>query len=380
MTVVFEGEVLRGRRIAPGTVVVDDGVIAAEGTAGTRRVLPPGWVVSAGFVDLQVNGFDGAQVGEDADEIARVAAGLPRTGVTAFCPTVVSRSDAGYGRAARALRDAPVAPAAARMLAPHLEGPFLSPLRVGAHDPTALRTPVPEDVERMLEVFRPAILTIAPEIPGALAAIRRASRRCIVSVGHTEADAAMGREAIAAGARLMTHAMNAMRGLESRSPSALAAFLAHPKVAVSVIGDGVHLAPEIAVTIARAAARRLVLVSDATAASGGPPGRYRLGRLPVISDGERVMAGAVLAGSARGLDHGPRTLVEGGLDRAAALAAATETPRRLLGLPAGLAIGGPADVVVLDEGLVPRLTLVDGRVAHADLDLPFDVPGLGRQI
>ena len=382
MTLVLTGTVLHGRRLAPGAVTVTDGRVAAgEGPTGARRVLPEGWIVAAGFVDVQVNGFGGAQVGEDPDEITIVAEGLPRAGVTAFCPTLVSRSDAGYGRAARALRDARVARGAARMLGPHLEGPFLAPGRPGAHDPTALRRPVPEDVDRMLDVFAPTILTIAPEVPGALDAVRRAARRCVVSVGHTEADAGQGRAAIAAGARMITHAMNAMRGIESRAPSALAAFLAHPRVAVSLIGDGVHVAPEVATVIARAAGRRLVLVSDASAAAGAAPGRYRLGRLPVESDGERVtVGGGVLAGSAHGIDRGPATLVAGGLGTAEALAAATAAPRTLLRLPPGLAPGGAADLVVLDDVLVPRLTLVGGVVAFADPDLPFDVPPTGSAV
>jgi len=380
VSLTLEGDVLRGRRITPGAVTVTDGVVADDGPPGAVRVLPEGWIVAAGFVDLQVNGYGGAQVGEDPDEIARVAEGLPRAGVTAFCPTLISRSDAGYGRAARALRDAPVSPAAARMLPPHLEGPFLTPTRAGAHDPTMLRRAVPEDVDRMLDVFRPAVLTLAPELPGGLDAVRRARRRCVVAVGHTEADAAQGREAIAAGARLLTHAMNAMRGIESRAPSALVAFLADNRAHVSLIGDGVHVAPEVAAVIARATGRRLVLVSDAVAAAGAPPGRYRLGRLPVDSDGERVLAGDVLAGSASAIDRGPATLVAAGIDVASALAAATEAPRRLLGLPAGLAPGGPGDVVVLDADLVPRLTLVGGVVAHADHDLPFDVPPTGKPV
>lgn len=380
MALELVGMVLSGRRLVPGAVAVSDGRVVAAAAAG-RRVLPEGWIVAPGFVDLQVNGYGGAQVGEDADEIAKVAAGLPRAGVTAFCPTLVSRSDAGYGRAARALRDAPVTAGAARMLGPHLEGPFLSPARPGAHDPTALRRPVPEDVDRILDVFAPAVLTVAPEVPGALEAVRRAARRCVVSVGHTDADAEQGRAAIAAGARLITHAMNAMRGLESRVPSALAAFLAHPRVGISLIGDGVHVSPEVAMVIARAAGRRLVLVSDSSAAAGAPPGRYKLGRLPVESDGERVtVAGGVLAGSAMGLDRGPAVLTVAGLDEASALAAATAAPRRLLGLPPGLATGGDADLVVLDEGLVPRLTLVGGVVAFADPDLPFDVPPVGREV
>lgn len=380
MSLTLEGAVLSGRRIAAGTVAVADGLVRAPEGRGGRRALPEGWIVAAGFVDLQVNGFDGAQVGDDPEQIARVAAGLPRAGVTAFCPTVVSRSDAAYGRAARALRATPAETGSARMLGPHLEGPFLAPSRAGAHDPAALRDPVPADVDTLLGAFAPALLTLAPERPGGLAAVRRASRRCLVAVGHTEADAAAGRAAIAAGARLLTHALNAMRGIESRAPSALVAFLADAGARVSLIADGVHVAPEVAVVIARAAGRRLVLVSDAAAPAGAAPGPYRLGRLAVVSDGERVTAGGVLAGSAAGLDRGPVTLTSAGLDRAGALAAATEAPRRLLGLPPGLAVGSPADLVVLDPGLVPRLTLVGGVVAHVDPSLPFDVPPPGRRV
>jgi N-acetylglucosamine-6-phosphate deacetylase len=105
-----------------------------------------------------------------------------------------------------------------------------------------------------------------------------------------------------------------------------------------------------------------------------PPGRYRLGARRVRSDGVRATSGGRLAGAVAGLDAGPRRLVRAGIPVAAALAAATAAPRRLLRLPPGLAPGGPADLVVLDDGLVPRLTLVGGRVGWADPGLPFD-PG-----
>ena len=198
----------------------------------------------------------------------------------------------------------------------------------------------------------------------------------MAAVGHTEADAETGRRAIAAGARLITHALNAMRGIESRAPSALTAFVLDPRVRVSLIADGVHVAPEVAAVLARAAGRRLVLVSDATAAAGAPPGRYRLGGREIVSDGATARIGGRLAGSAAGLDAGPRTLAAAGIPRGVALAAAVDAPRRVLRLPPGLAPGGPADLVVLDEGLVPRLTLVGGRVAHADPGLPADLRGL----
>lgn len=380
MALRLEGPVLRGRAIGAGAVTVAGGRIAAGGRA-TARVLPPGWAVCPGFVDLQVNGFGGAEVGDDPAAVAAVAAALPASGVTAFCPTLVSRPDDGYRRAAAALAAAPVAAHAARILAPHLEGPFLSPERPGVHDPDALRAPDPGAVDALLSAFAPAIVTLAPELPGGLAAVRRIARSgAVAAVGHTEADAALGRETIDAGARMLTHAMNAMRGIESRAPSALVAFLADRRPSVGLIGDGVHVDPAVAVILARAAGRRLVLVSDAVSAAGAPPGAYPLASRTVVSDGVCALWQGRLAGSAAGLDRGPATLAAARLARPAALAAACEAPRRLLGLPTALAPGAPADLVVVDEGLAPRLTLVGGRVAFAAADLPFDVPEPGEPV
>jgi N-acetylglucosamine-6-phosphate deacetylase len=296
---------------------------------------------------------------------------LPRHGVTAFCPTLVSRPPGGYRRAAAALRDPAAAPGAARVLGAHLEGPFLAPSRAGAHDPAALRDPDPGELDELLRLFHPAIVTLAPERPGALDVIRRiVAAGAVAAIGHTEADAATGREALAAGARLATHALNAMRGIESRAPSALAAFLADPRPHVSLICDGVHVAPEVAAVIARAAGPRLVLVSDAVAAAGRPPGAYALGGREIVSDGLRVVGrDGRLAGSAAALDRGPATLVAGGVERADAIAAAALAPRALLGLA-----DAPGDLVALDPDLRPRLTLIGGRVAYAAEDLPFDVP------
>ncbi len=178
----------------------------------------------------------------------------------------------------------------------------------------------------------------------------------------------------------MTHALNAMRGIESRAPSALVAFLASGRAHLSLIADGVHVAPGVAAVLARACGRRLVLVSDAVAAAASPPGDYRLGSRRVVSDGRRVLWEGRLAGSALGIEHGPATLVAAGIRRSAAIAAATEAPRRLLGLPAGLAPGHPADLVVLDADLVPRLTVIGGRVAYVSPELPFAVPETGAPL
>ncbi|MGE0026227.1 MAG: N-acetylglucosamine-6-phosphate deacetylase [Thermoleophilia bacterium] len=349
-----------------------DGVVA-DVPGRAVRDLPDGWIVAPGFVDVQVNGFAGAEVGSDPDALAAIAAALPRAGVTAFCPTLVSRSDAAYRRAAAALARARVPDAAARPLGVHLEGPFLNPARHGAHDPGALRGPDPAVLDGLLAAFRPAIVTLAPEMPGGPDAVARiADAGVVAAVGHTEAGVATARAAIDAGARLLTHALNAMPGLHAREPGPLGAFLADRRAHVSLIADGVHLDDASTFICTRGAGARLVLISDAVAAAGMPPGRYRLGARTVTSDGTRATSRGRLAGAVAGLDAGPRTLVRAGIPAAVALAAATVAPRRLLGLPPGLAPGGPADLVVLDEGLVPRLTLVGGVVAWADPGLPFD--------
>ena len=338
--------------------------------------LPEGWTLAPGLVDLQVNGFAGAEVGDDPDQLAAVARGLARAGVVAFCPTLVSRSPAAYRRAAAALTAAPWPADGARPLGAHLEGPFLAPTRAGAHDPAQLRAPAPEALDALLAAFRPALVTLAPELPGALAAVRRLARAGVVpACGHTDADHATGVAAIRAGARLLTHAFNAMGGIAAREPSALVAFLGHRRAGIGLIGDGVHVAPEVAALVARLAGPRLVLVSDATAAAGAPPGEYRLAGLRIRSDGARATAGGRLAGGAAPLWHGLRTLTEAGVPRAAALRAASEAPLRLLGRTPD-----PGDLVVLDPALRPRLTAIGGRVAWADESLPFAAPEPGAPL
>ncbi|MDX6645941.1 MAG: N-acetylglucosamine-6-phosphate deacetylase, partial [Miltoncostaeaceae bacterium] len=323
----LSGLVLRGERLVPGSVRVRDGAFDTAGRgAASLRALPEGWALLPGMVDVQVNGFAGAEVGEDPDQLAAVAGALPAAGVSAFCPTLVSRSRAGYARAEAAFRAVRWPVAGARPLGVHLEGPFLARTRAGAHHEGRLRDPDPTAVDDLAARFRPRIVTLAPELPGALDAIRRLARRGVsVACGHTEAGHEQGRAAIGAGARLLTHALNAMRGIESRQPSALVAFLGDRRTHVSLIGDGAHVAPAVAALVARLAGPRLVLVSDATAACGAPPGRYPLGERVVRWDGVRALAGegdGVLAGGVAPLWRGVRTLVEAGIPVGAALTAA----------------------------------------------------------
>lgn len=370
------GPVLTGWGIHDATLHIRDGAISAQSGRGARRLrLPDGWVAAAGFWDLQVNGFAGAEIADDPTEIARVAAALPAHGVTGFCPTLISRSQAGYRRARAALVATRWPPGSARNLGVHLEGPFLSPARPGAHPLRALAPPTPDGLDRLLDGFRPRIVTLAPELVGGLAAIAQLRRAGVIAaVGHTDADAATCAQAIAHGARLLIHAFNAMPGLTARAPGPVGAFLAAPGTHIAVIADGVHVAAPTLAMLARAAGRRLIIVSDAVAAAGAPPGRYALAGRRIVSDSRVVhdQAGH-LAGSACSLADGPPSLCGVGRSQAAALAAAVTAPRRLLGARDALTGGSPADLVILDSRLRPRATLIDGVVVwqdpHGELDL-----------
>jgi N-acetylglucosamine-6-phosphate deacetylase len=282
-------------------------------------------------------------------------------------PTLVSRPLDDYATCAEAL-DATHWPAGgARCLGVHLEGPFLAPSRHGAHDPSALLVPTRANVEALIATLRPRAITLAPELPGAFDAIERLrSEGIAVFVGHTEADARTARAAIAAGATMLTHALNAMRGIETREATALSAFLMNDRAHLSVIADGVHVHPENLELIGRLVGSRLVAVSDASAPAAAEPGTYELGPRRIAYDGKRVTRGGGLAGSGRLLDTGVRTLVEAGFSLEDAWAAATEAPRTVIGA------GVSADAVLWDDRLRVRLTVVDGEVAYRDTDLPFD--------
>lgn len=370
---VIEGPVLRGGRITTGVVEIAGGRITPAGPPSRLRRLrlPDGWLLAPGFADLQVNGLDGHEVGDDPAALALIARALPRHGVTAFCPTLITRGERGYRAAARAL-DAAAWPAdGARSLGVHLEGPFLAPTRAGAHRRAAMRAPAPDAVAALARMFRPAIVTLAPELAGGMEAVRALrGAGVLVSLGHTEGGADAAAAAFRAGAGMLTHALNAMPGVAAREAGPLGAAIAAGAF-VAVIPDGVHVAPEVLLLIARAAGRRLVAVSDAAAPAGAPPGRYTLGGRPVTSDGRTVRGrGGRLAGSAATLATAPSALLAAGVPRAAAVAAVTTAPRRALGFGDPLRAGALADLVVLDEALLPRATLLGGRVAWRDPAAP----------
>ena len=245
----------------------------------------------------------------------------------------------------------------------HLEGPWLSPVRCGAHAPALMRDPDPAEIDRILDVGGGAIrmVTLAPERDGALPAIEQiVDAGVVAAVGHTEATYDQTRAAIAAGAKVATHLFNAMRPINTREPGPVIALLEDSRVTVELITDGVHVDPALYRHVVRSVGPdRVSVVTDAISAAGMSDGVYRLGPLAVdVVDGLARVAGTqTIAGSTATMDHQFRFAVDhSGLPRDAALMAAVRqasiNPARALGLPySGLAPGAAADLVVLDSDL-----------------------------
>jgi N-acetylglucosamine-6-phosphate deacetylase len=354
----------------------------------TRRVDVSGLLVAPGLVDAQVNGAAGIDLTVQPEGLPTVARALLGHGVTAFVPTVISAEPGTLRRildAVQAMQPSsapdsaawqpdPLEPAlpepAARVLGVHAEGPFLAPGRGGAHPQQHLRAPgpaLPADWSRAAGVV---VVTLAPELPGALQAIRDLTARgVVVWIGHTEAGYGQVRAAVAAGARAVTHLFNAMPPLDHREPGPVGAVLGDGDLVAGVIVDGHHLHPA-AVRAAWRALRpdRFMLVSDTTAALGMPDGPTVLGDQRVLLQGGAVRLAEAphsLAGSGVGLDHCLRTLLrDTGCSAAQALVAATRIPARLLDRPdlGRLELGAVGDVTVWTDGLDLHGVVSDGRV------------------
>ena len=359
-------------QLVAGDVAVSDGVVSDLG-------LPPGAggrIAAPGLVDLQVNGFAGVDLmGADADGVREVGRVLAEYGVTAWLPTLITAAATETDAALDVLASVvPAAPgswdeAGAEPLGVHLEGPYLSPRRLGTHPPQHRRDP--DDIE--LAAWRgrgPVVaVTIAPELPGALGIVAGlAADGVTVSVGHTDATAEQAHAAFDAGARTVTHLFNAMSGLHHRAPGVPGVALARRDVVVQMVVDGHHLADDVVRTVWAAAAGRIVLVTDATAAAAQPEGEveesYALAGVALqVRDGAVRNDDGTLAGSALTLDRAVRNACSLGVDPAAALTAATRAPADLIGRPdhGRLEPGARADVVVLDDALEVRDTLLSGR-------------------
>jgi N-acetylglucosamine-6-phosphate deacetylase len=349
-------------RFVRGDMEIVAGVVTAVGLEGGGA-----GIAAPGFVDLQVNGFAGVDLaGADDSGYRRVGEALLETGTTAYQPTFISAPE---DELVAALRGVPEGDAGARILGAHLEGPFLSPARHGVHDPATFAAPDAALLERLLDAGVVRQMTLAPELPGALRLIDMlVARGVTVSAGHTDATAAEAHLAFDRGVTTVTHLFNAMRRPTPRDPGIAIAALARPGVAIQLIVDGHHVAPDTVLVAWRAASGRLALVTDAVAAAGIGDGDFSLSGI-AVSAAEGVVRGPAgqLAGSALTMIDAVRNLHALGASLEEALAAASSVPARIAGRPdlGRLAPGSPADVVILDDRLEIRRVLVDGGVRVA---------------
>lgn len=354
-----EGELRRGWVRLDGSLIGAVGLGAAPSRPDRSVEL-----LAPGFVDIHCHGGGGVSFAGGPEDAAVAAATHLEHGTTTVVASLVSEPVPVLVEQVRDLADLV---SDGLLGGIHLEGPWLSPSHAGAHDPSALVTPVAAEVEQLISAGAGAVrmVTLAPELPGADTAVRILGAAGVtVAVGHTDADATTARTAFDAGATVVTHLFNAMRPLHHRSAGPIGVALDDARVAVELIVDGVHLAPEVVALASRAALGGFVLVTDAMAAAGADDGDYRLGGLVVeVRDCVARLAGSgAIAGSTLTMDGAVRRAAAAGVRLEDALVAATRAPAERLGLhDRGVLVAGHrADLVALDDALAVEAVVRGG--------------------
>ncbi len=367
LTLTFEGDTITS--LSP-----DDpaGSTPPSDPGGAAVIDASGLVVSPGLIDLQINGGYGHDLQDDPGAVWDLGRELPRSGVTAFLPTIISGPASRARSMLAALKARPAEYCGAEPLGAHFEGPMINPRHSGVHQHehlTGARGDVIDGWHRRAGV---ALVTIAPELDNAHDVIGELTRRgIVVAAGHSAATAAQTRAAIAAGVSTVTHLFNTMAPLGHRSPNLVGVALTDPRLTVTMIVDGVHIDPVVVAAAWKAKGPAgLALVTDAVAAMGRRPGPYRMSGTPTVFDGVSIRtADGVLAGSAVTMNQAAANLAEyTGCGRHEALAAATSVPAGIIGEDrrGRLAPGAVADLVLLDDDYRVQATVCAGRVAHVD--------------
>ena len=376
--------VLPNRILTAGTLAIDGDRITdiVAGTRGGGEDLA-GHLVLPGFIDVHVHGLHGLDALDDEAAIEKIAALMPRFGVTAFCPTSIACPPQALMRmllAVRRARETP--PRGARVLPAHLESNFINPEYKGAQPEACLRGPreIVRDGEfgaqEILDVIRAArpdvgIMTIAPELDGALELIvdlvKHGHR---VSLGHSGATFDQGIAAIEAGATQATHLFNRMPPLGHRSPGLAGAVLSHDRVATEIVCDGVHVHPTmIRMAVAAKRPERVMAITDGTAGAGLPQGaETMLGGRRITVRNAAYLDDGTIAGSVLTMDQAFALAVNGvGLSLPEAATICSTTPAREMGLNGlgVIAVGAMADIVVLDKALRVVRTYVGGKMVYA---------------
>jgi N-acetylglucosamine-6-phosphate deacetylase len=365
--------VLADRIVEDGMIFIEDEHIVSVGeklNADAETLSLGGATVLPGFIDVHIHGAVGVDVMEaSADGLSEVSAYLATQGVTGWLATLVPGSDENYASVSAAVAQAMNASRGARVLGIHYEGPFVNTAQCGALHTEYFKTysspkdldslPVPENAVRMT--------TMAPEVGGGVELVRELARRgWVVSIGHTRADLQVLEDACAAGARHMTHFMNAMATLHHRSPGPIAWGLSRHDVTVDLIADGVHIHPfMLRLLLKTKGINSITLISDAIAAAGKGDGAYQIwGETITVKNGRTANAAGSIAGSVISMLDAVRLLHSLGIPYTDLARMASLNPARLLGLDhecGSIEPGKRADLVVLDDDADVKLTLLGGR-------------------
>lgn len=366
------GNLLVGTHLEPGTIVVEDGRIASisrgqEANGNLPETVIDADIISPGLIDLQVNGAYGREVSADPADIDHISTNLLQTGVTAWLPTVVTAHADFYPPIFEMWTKKDDA-AGAVPLGLHLEGPFLSPEKKGAHRIECIEEASEELFTSWLTEESIALVTLAPEREGALDRIRRlVNSGVLVSLGHTNATYEEFVAGIDAGARKATHLFNAMTSIHHRAPGAMVATLVDERVTAGLIPDGIHSHPAtVRLALKSKGVDGIVIVSDMMTACGLGPGQYILSTKEVtVDDDSARLADGTLAGSILTMDQALRNIVAwSDATPAEALHMMTAVPARLLndGSRGRLVVGARADMTTWSDDLQPDSTIVAGEV------------------
>ena len=374
--------VLPDKVVDHGTILIEDGLISAIDedksvrASGAESIDLSGTTILPGFIDIHIHGAVGVDVmAATPDGLHEVSRYLASQGVTGWLPTFVPASDENYASAIRAIAETMQCSenGGARVLGVHYEGPFVNSAQCGAlhvehfktySSPADLdRLPVREDMVRMI--------TLAPEVEGGVELVRELKRRSwVISIGHTRATLEVLDQAFNAGARHMTHFMNAMAPLHHRNPGPIAWGLANEDVSIDMIADGIHLDPfMLRLLLKIKGARAISLISDAIAAAGKGDGDYDIwGETITVKNGRTANASGSIAGSVISMLDAVRLLLSLGLSYLDVAQLASTNPVRLLGLDqqcGSIETGKRADLLALDAHGDLQLTLISGQIAFS---------------
>jgi N-acetylglucosamine-6-phosphate deacetylase len=365
--------VLPDREVQGASVLIEEGrIVSLEAEQGGEEIDLAGATLLPGFIDVHIHGAVGVDVMDaTADGLSEVSEYLASQGVTSWVPTFVPASDENYASAIAAISAAMDGPGA-RVLGVHYEGPFVNTAQCGALHTEFFKTySGAEDLNSLpLPPTGVRMITLAPELSGGIELVRELKARgWVISIGHTRADVKVLDAACEAGARHMTHFMNAMAPLHHRSPGPIAWGLSRDEVTIDCIADGGHLDPFVLQLLLKVkGAGRISLISDAIAATGKGDGDYRIwGETIFVKNGRTANAAGNIAGSVISMLDAVRLLHSLGVSYVDLARMASLNPARLLGLDrdcGSIEPGKRADLVALDNDNNPILTIVDGKISR----------------